>query len=110
LEGNSRAGGFNVLKQQAPKEITINGVTEKFYWGNAAHRDWYWQNIDKPWSDKAVERGDKFYLTDDPESSSNMFTRLPNGQYDFTMYFREVDYMVSKGYTIGNGGQLIRPQ
>jgi len=71
----------------------------------AEGRQWFWENINKPFLDKVVENGGKFKLFDDPNSS----LIFPGGDASKGLNFfgREVEYLIKqKGY-VREGNFLV---
>lgn len=75
-----RSGGINVLhvKSDLPDEI-------------------FWQEVNRPFLDAAIERGDKIVLATKP-NFQNFYRSLSNGEVKKTFFSREYDYLVQRGY------------
>ncbi|HMH33197.1 MAG TPA: hypothetical protein VK543_09225 [Puia sp.] len=71
----------------------------------AQGRDFIWENYNKPFLDKAVNKGRSFKLFDDPDSKMIFDEQNPSRGFNF--FGREIDYLTrEKGY-IRSGDQLI---
>lgn len=68
---------INQLKDGAPKE----GI--------------FWDKVNKPFLDAAIQRGDEIYLATKPEGLVLLNSKNPNGLSGFGMEF---EYLKSQGY------------
>ena len=59
--------------------------------------DQFWNEYNKPFLDKAIERGNDIILTTKPTTASLTRT-LENGAVERSGYGREIDYLKSQGY------------
>jgi filamentous hemagglutinin len=79
----AKPGGFNVLN-----------VPDEMY----KSPDQFWAEINKPFLDAAIARGDEIYLATKPTESA-LNRALPDGNLVRTGFGREYDYLNSRGYT-----------
>ncbi|MEO7048529.1 MAG: hypothetical protein ABI091_24735 [Ferruginibacter sp.] len=90
--GASRNAGkladYNVLKAKVDPAI----------FKTETGRNWFWENVNKPFLDKAIEKGGKFKLFDNPNGNMIYHEGNPSNGYNF--FGREVNYLESKGYII----------
>lgn len=94
-------GGYNMLLQDAPD--MVDGV--KFDWNNSTHRQYYWDNVNQPWLDDAISRGDVIKLADQP-TIENMYIDGIESPDNINFFGREVKYLEGKGYTFKNGNAM----
>jgi hypothetical protein len=96
-------GQWGVLKKSGKlKDYNIlNANVDPAIFKTSIGRDWFWENINKPFLDKVIEKGGKFKFIDDPNST--MIYHQNNPQKGFNFFGREINYIESKNYTIKNG-------
>lgn len=85
-KSGKNVGGINALN------VVTDGLTD----------DQIWNQINKPWLDKVIQRGDVIRIISDHSSQLNLFN---NGVPSF--FKREIDYLISKGYRI-NGNFIVK--
>ena len=81
-----KTGGFNVLN--VPDEV--------FAQMNASGPTAFWENVNRPFLDSAIARGDEIYLATTPDATRPWNIFKPDGS--LTGFGREVQYLQSKGY------------
>jgi hypothetical protein len=82
LDFEDKKGGFNLLN--APD--SLNASSKQF-----------WQQYNKPFLDKAIQRGDEFILVTTP-TNNTLNRTLPDGSIVRSGFGREFDYLKSRGY------------
>lgn len=111
-------GGINILRSpewqaiQAKHKAILDAGDELKYWKTVT--DEFWENVNKPWIDQAIARGDKFRFVSDPTSEAAIYVTnkggfvTENGNKIKSIFGREVDYLRSKGYEFLNDGTAVR--
>jgi hypothetical protein len=84
IEGSTQPGAFNLLN--TPDSLHTALGPEKF-----------WTQINKPWLDAAIQRGDDIAVATTPNANS-MNRIFPDGTIERSGFGREYDYLTSKGY------------
>ncbi|MEO8627542.1 MAG: hemagglutinin repeat-containing protein [Betaproteobacteria bacterium] len=95
IGGPARPGGFNVLN--VPESLS-----------KALGPDKFWEQINKPFLDAAIARGDDIVLASRPLDRA-LNKVLPDGTIQRTFLGREYDHLVSRGYRYeAASGKMIR--
>jgi hypothetical protein len=96
IDAPTQPGAFNLLN-------TPNSVYGKLGADN------FWNDVNKPFIDAAIQRGDDIYLATDPNVWGALNRRLPDGSVVRTGFGREYDYLTSKGYIYDSStGKMTR--
>jgi len=96
IDAPTQPGSFNLLN-------TPNSVYGKLGADN------FWNDVNKPFIDAAIQRGDDIYLATDPNVWGALNRRLPDGSVVRTGFGREYDYLTSKGYIYDSStGRMTR--
>lgn len=118
----SNPGAINILRSpewpkiQAKYKHLLDAGDSKGYW--KAVSDDFWSKVNKPWLDDAVKRGDDFRFVSNPADERALFVTDKSGKnfvFDEagnrirSIFGREIDYLVSKGYKIMPDGTAIAP-
>ena len=80
-----KKGGFNVLN--VPNEIFKTRTRQQF-----------WDEINKPWLDEAIKRGDDIVLATRPEGKVMQSFNKLTGEWGLSGFAREYQYLCGKGY------------
>lgn len=107
-------GGINILRSPKWSKIitkhTRNGVTD---WAKVS--DEFWNTVNKPWLDDAIKRGDNFRFVSDPlnevakyVNKNGKFILDVNGNKIKSIFWREFEYLKSKGYRLMSDGTLSK--
>lgn len=80
-----KKGGFNVLN--VPNEIFKTRTRQQF-----------WNEINKPWLDEAIKRGDDIVLATRPEGKVMQSFNKLTGEWGLSGFAREYQYLCGKGY------------
>jgi hypothetical protein len=111
-------GGVNILRSpewqaiQTKHKAILDAGDELKYWKTVT--DEFWENVNKPWIDQAIARGDKFRFVSDPTSEAAIYVTnkggfvTENGNKIKSIFGREVDYLKSKGYEFLSDGTAVR--
>jgi hypothetical protein len=113
-------GGINILRSPKWKEIQLkykpllDSQSETAFW--KAVTDEFWETVNKPWLDEAIERGDQFRFVSNPNDEKSLFVLaknkkscvLDNGKKIESIFGREVEYLKSKGYTFKADGTAVK--
>lgn len=88
----AKPGGYNVLN--VPDSMFAGRTPEQF-----------WTDVNKPFLDSAIERGDPIYIATTPDA-----TTLLNADGSPTGFGREMEYLATKGYSYDpSTGLMARP-
>jgi hypothetical protein len=110
-------GGLNLLRSPQWKTIQrkhqdLLKSDKMAYWKTVT--DEFWETVNKPWLDEAVQRGDAFRFVSDPTSETalhvmeqNRFV-LDKGEKIRSIFGREVDYLKSQGYVFHADGTATK--
>ena len=79
----AKNGGFNVLN-----------VPDEMY----KDADQFWNEINKPWLDEAIKRGDDIVLATKPEGIVLSYVDRITGEEVVTGFGREYNYLIKRGY------------
>ncbi len=112
-------GGINVLRspqwsQILQKYISIlNAGDDISYWKKVA--DEFWKEVNKPWLDEAITRGNNFRFVSNPSDELAIFVTRnkklvlnSDGHKIQSTFGREVDYLKSKGHTLLSDGTAVK--
>ena len=83
LDFEAKQGGFNILN-----------TPDKLY----KTPEQFWNEYNKPFLDKAIERGDDIVLATKPNIDKNLTRALPDGTIEKTGFGREMEYLELNGY------------
>lgn len=115
-------GGINILRspQWSAIQAKYKGILESGdmlrYWRTVT--DEFWEAVNKPWLDEAIARGDNFRFVSNPTDDIAIHVTDPKGRFVLdeagnrikSIFGREVDYLMSKGYTFLSDGTAVKPQ
>ncbi len=94
VANDANSGGYSYLKSSSPYDFsTIDG------------RNAFWNDVNKPFLDKAIERGDRIVLTDNPYDPKALFYD-GDSKNGLNFFGREIEYLFEKGFTFVNGEAL----
>jgi hypothetical protein len=118
LQGEN-PGGVNILRSprwgELQKEhMPILESGDKLGYWNKVTGD-FWEQVNKPWLDQAITRGDNIRLVSDPNKPANLFVTNDKGGFILdqsgnkiqSIYGREVEYLTSKGYKVSPNGVAV---
>ncbi len=114
-------GGVNVLRSPKWPEIlekhkAIREAGDELkYWSTVT--DEFWKDVNKPWLEDAIKRGDAIRFVSDPAKDIAIYVTRKDGSFVLdgagkkikSIFGREVDYLKGKGYTWGADGVAIPP-
>ena len=96
IEGSTQPGSFNLLN-----------TPDSLY--KALGPDRFWDQVNKPFLDAAISRGDDFVMATNPNEWTALNRRLPDGTVTRSGFGREYDYLTSKGYVFDSqSGKMIK--
>ena len=118
----SNPGGVNLLRSPKwakiqQKHIQILEAGDKAtYWRTVTEE--FWSTVNKPWLDDAIKRGDNFRLISNPSDQMAIYSTTKKGKFILdkagkkikSIFGREVDYLLAKGYQILSDGTAISPK
>jgi RHS repeat-associated protein len=81
--------GYNVLEADV-----------KLDWKNAADRDWFWENVNKPALDKIIDKGGTFKLFDSPTKENMLYKGTEIIDENLNFFGKEIEYLKKRGYEI----------
>lgn len=114
-------GGINILRsprwaqiQEAHRAILEAGEVNR-YWRTVTEE--FWSTVNRPWLDDAIARGDQFRLVSDPADDTARFVTHADGTFILddageritSIFGMEVEYLISRGYTILADGTAVPP-
>jgi hypothetical protein len=79
----AKKGGFNVLN-----------VPDNMY----KSADQFWNEVNKPWLDEAIKRGDDIVLATKPTDRAISYIDINTGKEIITGFGREYKYLLDNGY------------
>ena len=88
-------GGFNVLN--VPDEMYKTRTRQQF-----------WDEINMPWLDKAIKRGDDIVLATKPKGTAISYIDDVTGKEVITGFGREYNYLIKRGYLYDAATNTIR--
>lgn len=96
-DGPPQPGSFNLLN--TPDELY-----------KVLGPDGFWKQVNKPFIDAAIQRGDDIALATNPSDWNALNRRLTDGTVIRSGFGKEYDYLVSRGYRYNaNTGKMIPP-
>jgi len=103
-------GGMDILS--SPKWFEIQNQFSKLYEVNPSVfwkkvTDEFWKQVNKPWLDEIIKRGDDVRFVSDPKYKASLYVRNKKdyvvndlGELVPTIFNREINYLLKRGYKI----------
>lgn len=105
-------GGTDLLSSPVWFKITdkykhLKNTNPKLYWKNVTED--FWNEVNKPWIDDIIKRGDDVRFVSDPKAEKSLFVYLTeersfavglDGKKVRTIFGQEIEYLLKNGYEI----------
>ena len=96
IDGPTQPGSFNLLN-----------TPDSLYQALGPQR--FWEQINRPFLDAAIRRGDDIVLATKPNDFYALNRIMPDGSLQRTGFGREYDYLMSRGYRYeASTGKMIK--
>ena len=112
-------GGINILR--SPKWGEIQAKHKAIEEAGNLNRYWqlvtdeFWETVNKPWLDEAIARGDQFRFVSSPTDDVALHVTDKSGKFILngdqmikSIFYREIEYLKSNGYTFLPDGTAVK--